>query len=63
MTPQMKLSIIGLFLVIISLTTFILNYFEVPIPLYIPYIYWSIALLIFMLILPSKSDSVFDEPS
>jgi hypothetical protein len=63
MTPTMKFSMIGLFVILISIITFILNYFEVPMPLYIPYIYWSIALLIFILVLPSKSNSVFDELS
>jgi hypothetical protein len=63
MTPVMKMSMIGIFMVIISLIIFILNYFEVPMTLYMPYIYWIIAILIFTLILPSKSNSVFDEPS
>ena len=62
MTPLMKFSIVALTMVIISILIFFLNYFEIPIPLYMPYIYWTIAILIFLLILPEKSDSVFDEP-
>lgn len=58
----MKLSMIGMFMILITLIIFFLNYFEVPMTLYMPYIYWSIAILIFTLILPSKSVSVFDEP-
>lgn len=61
MSPKMKLAIVVGFLFITGIITFVLNYFEVPMPLYIPYIYWGIALLAFLLFLPSNTQSVFDK--
>jgi hypothetical protein len=61
MTPGMKIAIILGFLFITWTITFVLGYFEVPIALYMPYIYWSLALLTFVLILPQKNESVFNE--
>ena len=63
MLPSMKLAMIGGFIFIIAMIKFILDYFEVPMPLYLPYIYWGLALLVFLLILPSKLESVFDAPN
>ena len=63
MLPSMKLAMIGGFIFISAIITFMLDYFEVPMPLYIPYIYWGLALLVFLLILPSKLESVFDAPN
>lgn len=60
MSPGMKIaSIIG-FLFITAIIVFVLDFFEVPMSLYMPYIYWSLALLIFSLILPSNIESVFN---
>lgn len=57
----MKIAIILGFLFITGIITFVLSYFEVPVALYMPYIYWSLALLTFVLILPQKNESVFNE--
>lgn len=61
MSPGMKIASIVGFLFITAIIVFGLDFFEVPMPLYIPYIYWGLALLVFTLILPSKNESVFNK--
>lgn len=61
MSPGMKLTAIGGFIFVTAIMVFLLDWFDVPMTLYIPYIYWGIALLVFLLILPSNKQSVFDE--